>query len=74
VLADGTPLRAPYVFRAIGDAHTLADAMDIPGGVVDAVGGRSGATVQISERDTLVVDALRALSAPRYARAASGRE
>jgi uncharacterized protein YlxW (UPF0749 family) len=71
VLADGVPLKAPYVFRAIGDAHTLADAMGIPGGVQDAVGGRSGASVRVSERDRLVVDALRVLSPPRYARAAS---
>ncbi|MDQ1712773.1 MAG: hypothetical protein QOE45_2223 [Frankiaceae bacterium] len=71
VLADGTPVRAPYVFRAIGDAHTLADAMGIPGGVADSVGGRSGASIQLSERERLVVDALRPLSSPRYARAAS---
>ncbi|HEU0132302.1 MAG TPA: DUF881 domain-containing protein [Mycobacteriales bacterium] len=74
VLADGTPLRAPYVFRAIGDAHTLADAMGIPGGVEDAVSGRSGATIRVEERARVVVDALRPLSAPRYARAAAGRE
>jgi uncharacterized protein YlxW (UPF0749 family) len=72
VLADAKPLRAPYVFRAIGDPHTLADAMEIPGGVVDSVAGRSGATTAIVQRDRLVVDALRPLSAPRYARAASG--
>jgi uncharacterized protein YlxW (UPF0749 family) len=74
VIADGTPLRAPYVFTAVGDPHTLADAMAIPGGVVDSVAGRSGAKAAVAQRDTVVVDALRSLSAPRYARAASGRD
>lgn len=74
VLADGTPLRAPYVFLAIGDPHTLADAMAIPGGVVDAVTGRSGASTDVVPKSRVVVDALRRLSAPRYARAASGRD
>lgn len=72
VVADGTPLRAPYVFRAVGDPHTLADALGIPGGVLDQVAGRSGATSQVAERERVVVDALRPLSAPRYARPASG--
>lgn len=72
LVADGKPLAAPYVFRAIGDPHTLADALGIPGGVLDQVAGRSGATTDIAERDRVVVDALRPLSAPRYARAASG--
>jgi uncharacterized protein YlxW (UPF0749 family) len=74
VVADGRPLRAPYVFTAIGDPHTLADAMAIPGGVIDSVTGRSGASTDVAERSRVVVDALRALSAPRYARAASGRD
>jgi uncharacterized protein YlxW (UPF0749 family) len=74
VLADGRPLRAPYVFRAIGDPHTMSDAMAIPGGVVDAVTGRSGADARIEQLDRVVVDALRPLSAPRYARAAAGRD
>jgi uncharacterized protein YlxW (UPF0749 family) len=74
VLADGAPLRAPYVFRAIGEPHTLADAMEIPGGVIDSVGARSGASTEIAQRDRVLVDALRPLSAPRYARAASGRD
>lgn len=73
VFADGTALRAPYVFTAIGDPHTLSDAMGIPGGVVDVVTGRSGASTTVVERATVVVDALRALSTPRYARASSAR-
>lgn len=74
ILADAKPLRAPYVFTAIGDPHTLADAMEIPGGVIDTVSARAGATTEIAQRDRVVVDALRPLSQPRYARAASGRD
>lgn len=72
IVADGKPLRAPYVFRAIGDPHTLADALGIPGGVLDQVAGRGGASADVGEHTRVVVDALRPLSAPRYARAASG--
>ncbi|HEX8002850.1 MAG TPA: DUF881 domain-containing protein [Mycobacteriales bacterium] len=72
IVADGKPLAAPFVFRAIGDPHTLADALGIPGGVLDQLAGRSGASGAVEERDRVVVDALRTLSAPRYARAASG--
>jgi uncharacterized protein YlxW (UPF0749 family) len=74
VLADGIRLRAPYVFTAIGDPHTLADAMAIPGGVVDVVTGRSGASTAVVERAKVTVGALRPLSAPRYARAAAARD
>jgi uncharacterized protein YlxW (UPF0749 family) len=74
VVADGRALHAPYVFTAIGDPHTLADAMAIPGGVIDSVSGRSGATTDVAERSRVVVAALRRLSDPHYARAASGRD
>ncbi|HVF05890.1 MAG TPA: DUF881 domain-containing protein [Frankiaceae bacterium] len=70
ILADARPLSAPYVFRAIGDPHTLADAMEIPGGVIDSVAARAGASTEVAQRDRLVVDALRPLSTPRYARPA----
>jgi uncharacterized protein YlxW (UPF0749 family) len=72
IVADGKALRAPFAFRAIGDPHTLSEALGIPGGVLDQVAGRSGATASVAERPKVVVDALRALSEPRYARAASG--
>jgi hypothetical protein len=47
--------------------------MEIPGGVIDSVAARSGASTEIVQRDRVVVDALRPLSTPRYARAASDR-
>ncbi len=73
VVADGTALSPPYRFVAIGDPHTLADAMAIPGGVLDLVASKAGARAAVERRDSLVVDALRALSTPRYARPAEGR-
>jgi uncharacterized protein YlxW (UPF0749 family) len=67
VLAGATALAAPYVLTAIGDAHTLDEAMRIPGGVVDAV-AQDGATATIALPGTVSVTALRAPTADRYAR------
>ena len=49
------------VFRYI-----FGGAMNIPGGVVDRV-GRQGGTVEITQSDRVVVDALRPLDTPQYA-------
>lgn len=66
VTVDGQAVPNPVRILAIGDAHTLAGAMAIPGGFSDSLRG-AGATVEVSERDTLIVDALRAVGEPRYA-------
>ncbi|GAA4226295.1 DUF881 domain-containing protein [Actinomadura meridiana] len=58
ILADGRPLAAPYRFRAIGDAHTMTTALNIPGGVVKTLQG-AGATVSITQRAKVTVDAIR---------------
>lgn len=68
ILAAGIPVPAPYVLTAIGDAHTLNDALRIPGGVVDSV-AQEGAAATIASPPTVAVTALRAPSADRYARA-----
>lgn len=65
---DGTPLVAPYRFVVIGDPSTLAGAMAIPGGVEDAVRQVRG-TTDVARAERVRVGALRAVSAPRYARA-----
>ena len=65
---DGTTLRAPYRFVVVGDAQTLAEAMDIPGGVVDVVGSLADATAVVEPRPSVLVDALRPLREPVYAR------
>ena len=71
VLVDGTLLRPPYRFTALGDAGTLSSALAIPGGVVETV-ARFGATATVAEGKALRVGALRPLERPRYARPAPG--
>ncbi|HYJ27018.1 MAG TPA: DUF881 domain-containing protein [Nocardioides sp.] len=64
---SGTVVSPPYVVRAIGDANTLAGAMEIPGGVTATVRRVGGDTdVQIEEQ--VSVDALLTASSPQYAR------
>lgn len=63
--AGSTPIRSPYTIKAIGAAETLAEAMRIPGGVVDTVSSRPGATISIGERTALHIASLR--PAPRFA-------
>lgn len=70
VEVDGRVLRAPYQLSAIGDLRTLATALDIPGGVLDTVRRRAGATATVSQRDRVDVTALRPAETPRYARPA----
>jgi uncharacterized protein YlxW (UPF0749 family) len=68
IVVDGTALTAPYRFVVVGDPSTLAGAMAIPGGVEDAV-RRQGGSTQVTRVNQVRVGALRALTAPRYARA-----
>lgn len=68
IVVDGTALRAPYRFVAVGDPGTLAGAMAIPGGVEDAVRQLGGGT-EVTRATQVQVTALRPVTAPRYARA-----
>jgi uncharacterized protein YlxW (UPF0749 family) len=68
---DGRPVSAPYEIVVIGSAPDLRTAMSIPGGVVDRV-GRQGGSVDVEQRDRVVVDALRPLDEPQYAQPAGG--
>jgi uncharacterized protein YlxW (UPF0749 family) len=63
---DGTRITAPYVITAFGDSRTIAEALRIPGGVVDSVRSVGGA-VAITEQPTVTVSALRVLKPPQYA-------
>jgi uncharacterized protein YlxW (UPF0749 family) len=63
---DGQQVRAPYLIQAIGDPEKLETAMGIPGGVIDAF-ARSGFEASVSQRTTIMIDALRPSEAPRYA-------
>ncbi|MFC6706895.1 DUF881 domain-containing protein [Flexivirga alba] len=70
MVADGKPVQAPYVITAIGDPHTMATAMAIPGGVVDAL-KQLGATPSVTSAKRVDVTALRPTSKPRYAQPSS---
>jgi uncharacterized protein YlxW (UPF0749 family) len=65
---DGSTLRAPYRMLVLGDPNTLAQAMRIPGGVLDTVATRSGATATITNHNRIEIHAVRAAAVPRYAR------
>ncbi len=67
---DGSPMTRPFVIIAIGEARTLAAAMEIPGGVGDSA-RRVGASVSVDQRERVEVTALRAVQSPRYARPAA---
>jgi uncharacterized protein YlxW (UPF0749 family) len=49
VEVDGRPLRAPYRFLVIGDAHTMTTALDIPGGVIKVL-ENAGARAAVTAR------------------------
>lgn len=66
VSVDGTRLASPYELLAIGDAATLASAMQIPGGLTESV-RQLGATPQVSQLRSVSVDALHTFRPPRYA-------
>jgi uncharacterized protein YlxW (UPF0749 family) len=66
LLIDGQEISAPYEVLVIGSPQNLETAMNIPGGVVQRIGGRGG-SVEITQSQQVVVDALRPLDAPQYA-------
>lgn len=58
VMADGHLLTPPYRFLVIGDPHTLATAMNIPGGVLRTL-HNSGADGVVAQREKITVQAVR---------------
>jgi uncharacterized protein YlxW (UPF0749 family) len=58
VLADGQSVLQPYRFLAIGDPHTLATAMNIPGGVLQSL-RNSGASGVVTQHQKIIVQAIR---------------
>jgi uncharacterized protein YlxW (UPF0749 family) len=58
VLADGSTLTRPYHFLAIGDPHTLATALNIPGGVLRSL-RNSGAEGVVTQRQKITIQAVR---------------
>ncbi|HSP39167.1 MAG TPA: DUF881 domain-containing protein [Frankiaceae bacterium] len=67
---DGKTLTTPYRFTALGDPATMAQALKIPGGIVDSVAERPGAKASITSSTHLEVRSLRPLPTHKYARSA----
>jgi uncharacterized protein YlxW (UPF0749 family) len=63
---DGKTIMPPYSVVAIGDAPTLAAAMNIPGGAVDSV-KRVGGTMSVQQGDKVDITALRQPKTRQYA-------
>lgn len=55
ISVGSTRVHAPYIIKAIGAASTLAQAMRIPSGVIDAVTAHEGAEVRIEERSSVSI-------------------
>jgi uncharacterized protein YlxW (UPF0749 family) len=70
VEVGGQLVLPPYRLAAIGGTSTLASALAIPGGVLDAVDRESGAHAVVTRSVHLTITALQPLQPPRYARPA----
>lgn len=70
VSVDGNKINAPYRFQVIGKPQDLEPALNIPGGVVQTL-EKEQATVTVERSSKIVVDALRAVKRPDYARSSS---
>ena len=66
LMIDGRPITAPYEVLVLGSPQDMETALNIPGGVVQAIGGRGG-SVEVVQQPELVVDALRPLPDAQYA-------
>jgi uncharacterized protein YlxW (UPF0749 family) len=64
---DGTLVTSPYVIDAIGDPHTLAGALELVDGPIAQFKNDSGATVDLEQRNSLDITAVRQPTAPQYA-------
>jgi len=69
VRVGGQLLEPPYVIEAIGDPHTMAEAVKFRGGLADRVEDRGGAVV-VEQRDRVTITALADIAEPQYARPA----
>lgn len=58
LIVDGIHLTAPYQVSVIGDAPTLTTALRIPGGIVDSVSGRPGASATVDQRPAIMITSL----------------
>nr|WP_173262586.1 DUF881 domain-containing protein [Streptomyces pacificus] len=70
IQVDGRKIGAPYRFKVIGRPQDLEPALNIPGGVVQTL-EKEQATVTVTSSEKIVVDALRPVEGPDYARSSS---
>ncbi|MGB3686228.1 MAG: DUF881 domain-containing protein [Ornithinimicrobium sp.] len=66
LVVDGMTVPEPYRVLAIGDSHTLAGALAIPGGFTDNV-RRGGGSIDVAERNEVRIDALHEPTPHQYA-------
>ncbi|MDT3396742.1 DUF881 domain-containing protein [Streptomyces sp. B1866] len=67
---DGRKVTRPYEFKVIGEPGDLEPALNIPGGVVQSL-KKEQATASVTRSEKIVVDALRSVERPDYARSSS---
>lgn len=70
LVVDGIEVSAPFQIEAIGAADTLQTAIGIPGGVIDAFAA-DGVRATVRPEVEVVVEAVRPVRAPEYARPAA---
>jgi uncharacterized protein YlxW (UPF0749 family) len=70
IVVSGAVVSAPYVITAIGNGDTMAAALNIPGGVADAVNA-AGAVFSAQTLDDVTIDSIVQPQKPRYAAATS---
>ncbi|QOR72427.1 DUF881 domain-containing protein [Ruania alkalisoli] len=63
---NGNVIESPYEWRVIGNADTIAVALDIPGGAF-AIMRTAGASVEMSERELVQITAVRDIPDPEFA-------
>ena len=71
IRAAGTALQSPYTITAIGQADTMASALNIPGGVLDSL-RQSGARGSVQTAERLTVSAVRPPPSQTYATPGGG--
>lgn len=72
VRVDGVVLKPPYVIDAIGNADTLAGALQFEGGFTDDV-ELDGGSVSVKKEDRIKIATTRSPAKPRYAEAVPGQ-
>lgn len=63
IVVSGQQLSSPYVWRAIGDPHTLAGALGIPGGALASIRA-AGGQAELDEHERIEISSVRELGQP----------